>query len=398
MIKRFLEERLKELSLQYPIVALTGPRQSGKTTLAKLVFPDYQYVSLEDPDNREFAENDPRGFLNKYSIKVVLDEIQRVPSLFSYLQTAVDENPSNGRFILTGSQQFLLNEKISQSLAGRTALLCLLSFSLAELNKRQQQQFWQNNNVNQVSAPLEKNVFEVIHAGFYPRIHDRNLEPQQWYRDYFETYVTKDVKNLLNIGDSKTFEQFLRLLAGRSGQLLNLTSLGNDSGVSHTTARRWISILEASYIIKLLQPHFNNFNKRMIKAPKIYFLDSGLLCYLLRIASAKNLATHPLLGGIFETFIIGEIMKWYTHQGKEAPLYFWRDRSVNEIDLVIDRGERLYPVEIKASQTISAGLFKNLKTWLALKGNKQTSGALVYGGNDFQTRENIQIIPWYAVS
>jgi predicted AAA+ superfamily ATPase len=398
MIKRFLEERLKELSLQYPIVALTGPRQSGKTTLAKLVFPDYQYVSLEDPDNREFAENDPRGFLNKYSIKVVLDEIQRVPSLFSYLQTAVDENPSNGRFILTGSQQFLLNEKISQSLAGRTTLLCLLSFSLAELNKRQQQQFWQNNNVNQVSAPLEKNVFEVIHAGFYPRIHDRNLEPQQWYRDYFETYVTKDVKNLLNIGDSKTFEQFLRLLAGRSGQLLNLTSLGNDSGVSHTTARRWISILEASYIIKLLQPHFNNFNKRMIKAPKIYFLDSGLLCYLLRIASAKNLATHPLLGGIFETFIIGEIMKWYTHQGKEAPLYFWRDRSGDEIDLVIDRGERLYPVEIKASQTISAGLFKNLKTWLALKGNKQTSGALVYGGNDFQTRENIQIIPWYAVS
>jgi predicted AAA+ superfamily ATPase len=203
---------------------------------------------------------------------------------------------------------------------------------------------------------------------------------------------------LLNIGDSKTFEQFLRLLAGRNGQLLNLTSLGNDSGVSHTTARRWISILEASYIIKLLQPHFNNFNKRMIKAPKIYFLDSGLLCYLLRIASAKNLATHPLLGGIFETFIIGEIMKWYTHQGKEAPLYFWRDRSGNEIDLVIDRGERLYPVEIKASQTISAGLFKNLKTWLALKGNKQTSGALVYGGNDFQTRENIQIIPWYAVS
>lgn len=398
MIKRFLENRLKELSLQYPIVTLTGPRQSGKTTLAKLVFPDYQYVSLEDPDNREFAENDPRGFLNKYALRVILDEIQRVPALFSYLQTAVDENPTSGRFILTGSQQFLLNEKISQSLAGRTALLCLLPFSLAELSKRQPQQFWQSNNLDKTKELLGKSIFDVIHTGFYPRIHDRNLEPQQWYRDYFETYITKDVKSLLNIGDSKTFEQFLRLLAGRSGQLLNLTSLGNDSGVSHTTAKRWISILETSYIIKLLQPHFNNFNKRIIKAPKIYFIDSGLLCYLLRIASAKNLIAHPLLGSIFETFVISEMMKWYTHKGLEAPLYFWRDRSGTEIDLVIDKGEELYPIEIKASQTISMGLFKNLKTWLALKGNKQTFGALIYGGNEFQTRENLQVIPWYAVS
>ncbi|MFH1361356.1 MAG: DUF4143 domain-containing protein [bacterium] len=210
--------------------------------------------------------------------------------------------------------------------------------------------------------------------------------------------MSKDVKNILNIGDVTTFENFLRLLAGRSGQLLNLTSLGNDDGFSHTTAKRWISILEASYIIKLLRPHFNNFNKRVIKSPKIYFLDSGLLCYLLRISSPEILPTHPQIGGIFETFVISEITKWFVHQGLEVPLYFWRDRGGNEIDLIIDKGELLYPVEIKAPQTISTGLYQNITNWLSLPGNKQTTGSLIYGGSDFQAREDIQIIPWYAIS
>lgn len=396
MIKRHLEEKLKQLAKKYPIVTLTGPRQSGKTTLAKLVFPDYQYVSLEDPDIREFAQNDPRGFLNKYSSRVIFDEVQRVPELLSYLQTIVDATKTNGQFILTGSQQFLLNQKVSQSLAGRSALLCLLPFSLAELNQRSPQAFWKGK-YTKISRPA-KNLFDIIFTGFYPRIHDQQLDPRQWYRNYFETYISKDVKNILNIGDSTTFENFLRLLAGRSGQLLNLTSLGNDCGVSHTTAKRWISILEASYIIKLLPPHFNNFNKRIIKSPKIYFLDSGLLCSLLRIASPEILPAHPQIGGIFETFVISEVIKWFVHQGLEAPLYFWRDRGGAEIDLIIDKGELLYPVEIKASQTISAGLYQNIKSWFSLSGNKQRAGSLIYGGSDFQTRENIEIIPWYAIS
>lgn len=397
MIKRFLEKRLKKLSEQYPIVTITGPRQSGKTTLTKSAFPKYRYISLEDPDNRNFAEKDPRGFLNEYSSEVIFDEIQRAPDLFSYLQTAVDKAPIAGRFILTGSQQFLLNEKVSQSLSGRTALLCLLPFSLAELTGRKQQGFWDNNQPTEI-PPGQKNIFETMHAGFYPRIHDRNLEPQQWYRDYFETYITKDARSVHDIGDLNAFEQFIRLLAGRSGQILNLTSLGNDSGVSHTTARRWISILETSYIIRLLQPHFKNFNKRLIKSPKIYFLDPGLLCYLLRIPSPKNLPTHPQLGNIFETFATGEVLKWHTHQGLEAPLYYWRDRGGKEIDLILDRGDTLYPIEIKASQTISSGFFENIKQWLALPKNKQTGGALITAGNNFQKRENIQIIPWYGIS
>jgi predicted AAA+ superfamily ATPase len=397
MIQRHLEEYLKKLATLYPLVTLTGPRQSGKTTLAKIAFAEYQYVSLEDPDQREFAQTDPRGFLKKYAKRVILDEIQRAPDLFSYLQTLVDEEPESGRYILTGSQQFLLNQKISQSLAGRVGRLCLLPFSLAELIGRRPQAFWDTNNFNEVPVP-GTNLFETMFAGFYPRVHDRHLPPQQWYRDYFETYVTKDVKNLLKIGDTKTFEQFLRLLAGRSGQLLNLASLGSDAGVSHSTARRWLSILEASYIVSLLPPHFNNFNKRLVKSPKVYFVDSGLLCYLLRIASAENLATHPQLGSIFETFVIGEVVKWYAHQGKEAPVYFWRDRGGKEIDLILDRGTQLFPVEIKVPQTMVSGLYQNIKTWLALAGNRQTGGALVYGGADSQLRENIQIIPWYAVS
>jgi len=397
MLNRFLEKALKKSSKKYPVVTVTGPRQSGKTTLTKHAFPEYAYISLEDPDNRSFAEEDPRGFLSEYNQFVVFDEIQRVPELFSYIQTMVDEKPINGRFILIGSQQFLLNEKISQSLAGRSAILRLLPFSLAELIKRKAQNYWQNDILNPVKPP-RNNLYKYIFNGFYPRIYDKHLDPRQWYRDYFETYATRDVRSLINVGDLKSFEQFLRLLAGRSGQLLNLSSLGSDSGISHTTAKRWISILEASYLIYVLPPYFKNFRKRIIKSPKIYFLDPGLLCFLLRINNPKDIATHPQRGAIFETFIFSELYKSFSHQGMEPPLYFWRDRSGSEIDFLVDHGTHALPIEAKAGKTVSSDFLNSMKSWLDLPGNEQKEGVLIYAGDSFSKRQNLQIVPWYAVS
>jgi len=396
MIRRHLEEYLKKQANKYPIITITGPRQSGKTTLVKYVFSTYKYVSLEDPDQRNFAEEDPRGFLAEYAEHVIFDEVQRVPNLFSYLQTAVDEKPRNGRFILTGSQQFLLNKNISQSLAGRTAILRLLPFSLSEILGKKPQLYWQGGEPVKFSKPSQT-LFATIYKGFYPRIYDKKLDPKQWYRDYFETYVTRDIRTILNIGDLRTFEQFLRLLAGRSGQLLNLTSLSNDCGVSHTTIKRWLSVLEASYLILLLPPYYRNYRKRIVKTPKVYFLDPGLLCFLLRITSPKDLAIHPQLGNIFETFVVSEVYKSFTHQGLEPPLYFWRDRTGNEIDLLIDYGEKAFPLEIKAAKTIFLEHLRRLKYWLNLPGNRQTQGALVYGGELFQKRGEIQILPWFGV-
>ena len=397
MLNRFLEKSLKRSAKKYPVVTVTGPRQSGKTTLTKHAFPEYDYISLEDPDHRSFAEEDPRGFLAEYDQFAIFDEIQRVPGLFSYIQTMVDENPINGRFILTGSQQFLLNEKISQSLAGRSAILRLLPFSLAELLKRKTQPYWQSDRLKHTNPP-GNNLYNYIFNGFYPRIYDKKLDPRQWYRDYFETYATRDVRSLINVGDLRSFEQFLRLLAGRSGQLLNLSSLGNDSGISHTTAKRWISILETSYLIYVLPPYFKNFRKRIIKSPKIYFLDTGLLCFLLRINNPKEIATHPQRGAIFETLIFSELYKNFSHQGLEPPLYFWRDRGGSEIDFLIDHGTHALPIEAKAGKTISPDFLNTMNSWLDLPGNEQKEGALIYAGDSFSKRQKIQIVPWYAVS
>ena len=397
MIPRHLLKQLLALARKYPIVTLLGPRQSGKTILTQLAFPNYQYVSLEDLDQREFALHDPRGFLEKYNRRVILDEIQRVPSLFSYLQTQVDMNPEAARFILTGSHQFQLNEKISQTLTGRTVILKLFPFSLAEICRRVPQLYWVSGKLTKSLEPSHTLYYYLFH-GFYPRIYDKKLPPRQFYRDYLETYVTREVRELVNIGDLSKFDTFLRLLAGRTGQRVNLTSLGNDAGLSHPTIKKWLSILEASYVIHLLLPHFENFHKRLMKSPKIYFLDTGLLCYLLRIQSVDDLYHHPYLGAIFESFVFSEIYKTFSHQSEEAPLYFWQDRVGHEIDLLIDQGRVLFPIEIKASKTLIASFFKYIQSWFDLPGNKQKEGCLVYGGNEWMKRKTIQIIPWYGIS
>ena len=397
MIKRQLSEWLKKNISYYPILSLTGPRQSGKTTILKETFPEYKYISLEDLDHLEFSKEDPKSFLETYNSHVIFDEIQQAPHLFSYIQTVVDEQKINGRFILSGSQQFLLNEKISQSLAGRTSLFTLLPFSTSELISRVPQTIWFDKTIQNFKKPKQK-LNEILFNGMYPRLHDQNIPANKFYRDYVNTYVTKDVRTLLNIGDLRQFQVFLRLVAARCGQRVNLTSLGNDAGIDHTTVKRWLSVLEASYIIHLISPYYNNFNKRLVKSPKIYFIDTGLLCYLLRIKTPTDLYYNALFGGIFESFVFSEIYKAFAHADEESPLYFWQDKTGNEVDLLIDQGETAMPIEIKASQTIKANFLKNINYWLNLKNNKQKNGYLIYGGSEWQKRNNIDVIPWYGIS
>ena len=397
-LKRHLSNHLTGYLRKYPIVTVTGPRQSGKTTLTQKTCKHYKYVSLEDPDNLEYATEDPRGFLDAYSENVIFDEAQQAPKLFSYLQGEVDRDPRPGRFVLTGSQQFLLNQKISQTLAGRAARLTLLPLSLAELCQRNHQTLWHTGALFQPPPP-PKNLYAYLFSGLYPRLYEHDLNPQQFFRDYINTYVTKDLQQLLHVGDLRAFQNFLRLLAGRSGKRVNLTSLGNDLGVAHTTIKRWLSVLEASYIITLFEPYYANFNKRLVKSPKIYFLDTGLLCYLLRIKQVEDLRFHSQIGGIFETFVISELIKSFYHHDQEPPLYFWQEKTGQEIDVMIDQGQSLLvPLEVKSTQTLNQKLFENLHYWLKLEGNPQETGYLVYGGKQWQKRKNIQVIPWYAIS
>lgn len=397
MYQRKLAPYLKKYLKQYPIVTLTGPRQAGKTTLVESHLKDYTYVSLEDPDTREYALQDPRGFLDSLGERAIIDEAQQGPELFSYLQGRVDKNSTPGQFVLTGSQQFLLNEKISQTLAGRAARLRLFPLSTAELWELPSQEFWHTGALTKFSSP-EKALYTLLFQGLYPRVHQHDLDPRQFYRDYVNTYVTRDLQQLLKVGDLHVFQNFLRLLAGRVGQPVNLTSLGNDLGISHPTINRWLSVLEASYIIYRHYPHFKNFNKRLTKTPKVYFLDSGLLCYLLRIQKAEELPFHPFIGGIFESFVISEIYKSFYQRDQEPPLYFWQNQSKKEVDCLIDRGLELLPIEIKASQTIKSHFFSHLEYWLGLQGNTQGKGCVVYAGEDWQKRGCNQVIPWYALS
>ncbi len=352
MIAREIEPTLKKTSSSYPVITVTGPRQSGKTTLVQTVFPDHTYVSLEDPELRRFALEDPRGFLDQFGGDVILDEAQRAPDLFSYIQGRVDADDAPGRYVLTGSQNFLLHHRVSQTLAGRCAVLHLLPFSLSELEGRRPFDLASFGRKLPPQRRLSgRDLMQALFWGFYPRIHDKALDPSTWLRNYYLTYVERDVRELLNVGDIDAFDRFVRLCAGRNGMLLNLSSLANDCGISHTTAKRWISILEAAFLIVLLRPHFKNFNKRLIKSPKLYFLDTGLLCYLLRIRSHEDLALHAMRGSVFESLVVSDLIKNCLHHGLEPNLYFWRNSSGNEVDVILDWGETFVPVEIKSAKT-----------------------------------------------
>ena len=378
-IARSAETTLKKLAKSYPAVVVTGPKQSGKTTLTQVVFPDKPYVSLEDLDAREFATNDPRGFLNRYPDGAILDEVQRCPDLFSYLQSHLDAIKKMGVFVLTGSQQFGLLSGLSQSLAGRMAKVALLPFSLHEL---------QNAN----RAP--KNIEDLLFQGLYPPIYDRGLEPSIWYNNYVESYLERDVRQLINVRNLSSFQRFLRMCAARTGQLLNLSNLANDCGITHNTAKAWISVLEASYIVHLLQPHHQNFNKRLIKSPKLYFYDPGLAAWLLNLQNAAQLSTHPARGQLFETWVVSELLKHRFNHALASNLYFWRDSAGHEVDALVDLGHTLLPIEIKSGQTIAADFFEGLHTFSALAGNTVETAALVFGGTQGQTRHKISVYPW----
>lgn len=379
MIPRFISNQLEQLSARYPIVAVTGPRQSGKTTLVRDTFPKKKYASLEDPDIREFALTDPRGFLSAYSDGAILDEVQRAPDLFSYIQTRVDQIGKEGLYILTGSFHFGLKEGISQSLAGRTGLLTLLPFSFHELDQ-----------VDMLPTSMES----LLYTGTYPRIYDKQLPPSEWYANYVTTYLERDVRALKKIADLSQFQRFLKMCAGRSGQILNLTSLGNDCGITHNTARSWLSVLQASYIIFLLQPHFKNFNKRLVKSPKLYFYDTGLLSYLLGINSPDDLLIHSSRGPIFETWVLSELLKGRLNRGLRENLFFWRDNSGNEVDCIVDHGEKLLPLEIKSGQTITQDFFKGLKYWSKISKTTGKDACLIYGGEMDQIRKDGTVMGW----
>jgi predicted AAA+ superfamily ATPase len=395
MISRALEPVLTSIARQYPVVTLTGPRQSGKTTLVRESFPDHAYASLEEPDLREYALADPRGFLGQFPGRVILDEVQRAPDLFSYIQTIVDREDVPGRYILSGSQNFLLLRSIGQSLAGRSAVLHLLPLSLAELDGRQPFPLeLLGKEVPAWDREGRADLLETLFRGFYPRIYDKGLDPTTWHSGYYQTYVERDVRDVLNVGDLEAFGRFVRLCAGRNGQLLNLTSLANDCGITHTTARRWLSILEASFLVFLLRPYHANFGKRLIKSPKLYFLDTGLLCYLLRIQSPEDLRLHGSRGSIFESFVVADLLKNFLNRGREADLYFWRDSTGHEIDVVIDRGLERIAVEVKSAQTVAEDFFSGIDFWRKLIGDPEAPSALVYGGDRSYRRSGVSVHRW----
>ena len=377
MIPRDIAPVLKDLFQRYPFVTVTGPRQSGKTTLCRETFPHLTYINLEAPDGRDFAERDPRGLLNQIGSGAILDEIQRVPGFLSYLQVWADERRANSLCVLTGSEQFKLSAAINQSLAGRTAPLRLLPFSLAERRR----------------ATSPESVDELLHRGFYPRILDQDLEPPQAYEAYFETYVERDLRQLAEIRNLSSFRRFVRLCAGRVGQLVNLTSLGADAGVSHTTAREWLTLLEASYIAFVLPPYFANIRKRLVKSPKIYFYDVGLASYLLGIEHPEQIANHPLRGALFENMVIVEALKFGFNRGRSPRLSFFRDSRGLECDLLMETGHGTAAIEIKSGATITSDAFGALGRVGELIPNVSMK-AVVYAGTERQSRSAGEAVPF----
>ncbi|WP_320462651.1 ATP-binding protein [Pedobacter sp. CFBP9032] len=382
-VKRQITHIIKKQQSKFPILALTGPRQSGKTTLLKELFKDYRYISLENPDIRAFATDDPNGFLKEYSENVILDEVQRVPSLFSYIQTKVDESKKMGQYILSGSQNFHLLNSITQTLAGRVALFKLLPLDFEELK---------------AAELLEDDYAQALFKGFYPAIFDRDIDPKVFYTNYIQTYVEKDVTELLNVKDLKAFRTFLGLCAGRAGQLLNISALANDCNISQPTAKAWLSILESSYLIFLLQPYHQNFNKRLVKSPKLYFYDTGLLSYLLGIRSADEMILNRLKGSLFENLILAELQKKNYHQYTHLDYYFWQDSNGNEIDILLKNYNGFDVFEIKATETISTELFKQMDRFAELAAPEEVKKTLIYGGRQNQNRSKYQVQSWKDIS
>jgi len=401
MIPRHLARHILKYAKQYPIIALVGPRHSGKTTLAKELFPEYRYLSLENLDVRDHATNDPRGFLKEIGPYVILDEVQRVPELFPYLQEIVDTNQEPAQYVLTGSSQFLLVEKITQSLAGRIITFKLYPLSFTELFEYQQEKDFEE--VFQVRHHNRKKIdqetlYELLWKGLYPRIYDKQLDSYKWYENYLLTYVERDIRSLLNIRNLRSFEMFLRLTASQSGQLMNYSNLSNAVGVAVGTIKEWISLLETSGIIFILPPFFENFSKRITKTPKIYFVDTGLLCHLLSIRTVEHLKTHPLLGSIFETFIVSECFKRCHNLAIVPPLYFWRDQTGNEIDLLIYKGQSNFPVEIKLSQSFNSDFKKTIASWMNLPNNPAKTGEVIYCGEQaVGTTTPVPTVPWFVL-
>lgn len=382
MIKRSISPSIQKAFKQYPIVSITGPRQSGKTTLVKMLFPDIPYANLENPDVRAYAIEDPRGFLSEYPAAVILDEVQRVPQLFSYIQTISDEKKRPSQYVLTGSHNFLLLENITQSLAGRVALFKLLPLSMRELD----------------TAKLLKNNCETyLYQGFYPRIYDQDLSIYEYYQNYIQTYIERDVRAIKNIGNLNAFQRFLKMCASRTGHVLNLSSLANDCGITHNTAKAWISVLETSFIVHLLYPHYKNFSKRLIKMPKLYFTDPGLVCALTGIENKQQLSTHYLKGEIFETMIVAEFLKFRFNLGMEPNCYFWRDKIGREIDLIIDKAEQPTPVEIKSGKTITSEFFKNILYYCKLAQINSKYASIIYGGSSNQSRQSGNVLSWKSL-
>ncbi len=377
-IRRAIEPELKSLAARYPVVTVEGPRQSGKTTLAKMAFPDKPYRTLEDPDELLAAQTDPRGYLADLKDGAVLDEVQRAPFLLSYIQGIVDERNTPGMYVLAGSQQFHLNANVSQSLAGRTAILRLLPLTIDEADA--------------FGGPMD--VDARLHRGFYPRTYDMDLEPTRMYASYFQTYVERDVRQLINLKDLTSFRNMLRLLAGRIGSNLNLAGLANDTGVAVATIRSWLSVLGASYIIFLLEPFFENFGKRIVRSPKLYFHDVGLATYLLGIETPSQARRDPLRGGLFENMVVCELLKHRFNRGLPPNLFYFRDNVGNEVDVVIRRGNALVPVEIKSSSTFNPEYLKGIVYFRRVAQDRCADGYVLYGGAEKRNVQGISILPY----
>lgn len=382
MIPRDAAPTLTRLAQGFPLVAITGPRQAGKTTLAKAIFSEKPYVSLENPDEREFALNDPKRFLARFPKGAILDEVQRCPELLSWLQGWVDGRKLMGDFVLTGSAQFDLIEGITQTLAGRVARVELLPLNAGEMAA-----------VNKLPDSLGQLMFQ----GGYPALYDRPIAPADWFSNYIATYIERDVRQLVNIRDLGQFQTFVKMCAARSGQLLNLASLGADCGVSAVTAKQWLSVLETSYIITLLRPHHSNYGKRLVKAPKLYFLDSGLAAWLMGIRDADSLETHAARGALFETWVVSELYKQQLNRGLAPDLYFWRDNTGNEIDLIFETPQGLQPIEIKSGSTYAQDWTRGLRKWQNLAKKQSLQPAIVYGGEVSFEREDLKIWGWQEV-